>query len=413
MVESISPTTSPEAANQHNLRRLLNAIRSSLGTLNLLIAVCDNPVYRDEIIRSYEAELQAQGVRCHRVQLDPSWPSLKNALIRVQAESAGADAAHVVTVLGASELLGVRLSAEKSAQETFFFSVQWTREGLRQFQFPVVLWVTQAIATGLAQRAPDFWSWRGGTFEFTRPIAANFQGGGAEWLSEPKLAEVTPLADPQELQQQIAALEADDPTSPLLASLYSSLGQTYYDRLEQGKAEDYHREQQLAIAALQQAIARSTDDPLQLARNFNTLGLVYASQGRYAEAEPLYTQALEIRRSQLGPDHPTTASCLNNLAGLYASQGQYAEAEPLLTQALEIRRSQLGPDHPSSATSLHHLAGLYYAQGRYAEAEPLYTQALEIMLNCWASITADADSRTKLGGSLAAGDRSGAHRQTV
>ncbi len=39
--------------------------------------------------------------------------------------------------------------------------------------------------------------------------------------------------------------------------------------------------------------------------------------GDYAAAEPLYRQALEIRRMALGEDHPDYAASLNNLAGLY------------------------------------------------------------------------------------------------
>jgi len=45
----------------------------------------------------------------------------------------------MLTVLGADELLGIRLNEPKSAQEQFFFSVQWTREGLRDFTFPIVV----------------------------------------------------------------------------------------------------------------------------------------------------------------------------------------------------------------------------------------------------------------------------------
>ena len=37
---------------------------------------------------------------------------------------------------------------------------------------------------------------------------------------------------------------------------------------------------------------------------------------------------------------------LNNLAGLYLSQGRYAEAEPLYKRALAITEKALGPDHP-------------------------------------------------------------------
>ena len=47
------------------------------------------------------------------------------------------------------------------------------------------------------------------------------------------------------------------------------------------------------------------------------------------DAEPLYEEALSIRRRVLGVDHPDTADSLNNLAGLYHAQGRYDEAEPL------------------------------------------------------------------------------------
>ena len=81
----------------------------------------------------------------------------------------------------------------------------------------------------------------------------------------------------------------------------------------------------------------------------------------------------------LGADHPDTASSLNNLAELYRAQGRYEDAEPLYDQALSIRRRVLGADHPSTARSLNNLAGLYYVQGRYSEAVPLYKEAVEIM----------------------------------
>jgi tetratricopeptide (TPR) repeat protein len=83
----------------------------------------------------------------------------------------------------------------------------------------------------------------------------------------------------------------------------------------------------------------------------------------------------------LGADHPAVATCLNNLANLYHSQGRYAEAEPLYGRSLAIWEQQLGADHPAVATSLNNLAGLYRTQGRYAEAEPLYCRALAILFN--------------------------------
>ena len=46
--------------------------------------------------------------------------------------------------------------------------------------------------------------------------------------------------------------------------------------------------------------------------------------------------------------HPDTASSFNNLAVLYKTQGKYAEAEPLYQRALAISEQQLGWEHPQT-----------------------------------------------------------------
>ncbi|NEQ86641.1 MAG: CHAT domain-containing protein, partial [Moorea sp. SIO2I5] len=105
---------------------------------------------------------------------------------------------------------------------------------------------------------------------------------------------------------------------------------------------------------------------------------LYFSQGRYGEAEPLYRQALALRKKLLGQDHPDVATSLNNLALLYLSQGRYGEAEPLYRQALALTKKLLGQDHPDVATSLNNLAVLYWAQGDPTSALNLFSQGLEV-----------------------------------
>ncbi|HAA26957.1 MAG TPA: hypothetical protein DCE56_03795, partial [Cyanobacteria bacterium UBA8553] len=50
------------------------------------------------------------------------------------------------------------------------------------------------------------------------------------------------------------------------------------------------------------------------------------------------------------------ATSLNNLAGLYDSQGRFAEAEPLYLQALELSERVLGVHHPNTITIRKNLA---------------------------------------------------------
>ena len=44
------------------------------------------------------------------------------------------------------------------------------------------------------------------------------------------------------------------------------------------------------------------------------------SQGKYAEAEPLYERSQVIREKALGPEHPAVAAVLSNRAVLLESQ---------------------------------------------------------------------------------------------
>jgi tetratricopeptide (TPR) repeat protein len=114
-----------------------------------------------------------------------------------------------------------------------------------------------------------------------------------------------------------------------------------------------------------------------VASSLNNLAEFYRAQGRYEEAEPLYLEAMGIYKRLLGEEHPDIATSLNNLASLYSSQEKYNEAEPLYIAALEMYKRLLGEEHPDVATSLNNLASLYSSQGKYMEAESLYLEALE------------------------------------
>ncbi len=72
------------------------------------------------------------------------------------------------------------------------------------------------------------------------------------------------------------------------------------------------------------------------------------------------------------------AGSLNNLAALYAAQGRYAKAEPLYQRALAIAEKALGPDHPHVATALENYAALLRKTGRGNEAAKLEARAKAI-----------------------------------
>ncbi|WP_341275514.1 tetratricopeptide repeat protein [Microcystis flos-aquae] len=57
-----------------------------------------------------------------------------------------------------------------------------------------------------------------------------------------------------------------------------------------------------------------------MTENLNNLAKLYHSQGRYAEAEPLYQQALDIAEQALGENHPNTIIFRENLQTLRQQQ---------------------------------------------------------------------------------------------
>ena len=65
---------------------------------------------------------------------------------------------------------------------------------------------------------------------------------------------------------------------------------------------------------------------------FHNLGLLYADQGKLAEAKKMYERALEGYEKALGPEHTSTLDTVNNLGLLYADQGELAERTSTLSK---------------------------------------------------------------------------------
>src|SRR5207244_8328717 len=93
-------------------------------------------------------------------------------------------------------------------------------------------------------------------------------------------------------------------------------------------------------------------DHPDFARSLNDLARFYEIIGNYKQAEPLFQQALAIRRKALGNDHPDCAQSLNDLALLYESMSRLEEGEKLALESQQIRRRELGENHPDYAEKI-------------------------------------------------------------
>ena len=109
----------------------------------------------------------------------------------------------------------------------------------------------------------------------------------------------------------------------------------------------------------------------------NEVGKLAYEQGRYGAAERLWLAALkegEISK----PQDPIVTEIINNLALLYYTQGKHTEAEPLYQRSLAIQEKALGPEHPDVATSLENYAKLLSETNRDDEAAEMEARAQAI-----------------------------------
>ncbi|MFQ3637408.1 MAG: hypothetical protein SNJ57_16405 [Cyanobacteriota bacterium] len=146
---------------------LLTAIEFSEGQLGLLLAVCDDRQRQTALIASYERDLAPQ-IRAYRLALDYDEPSLKGAIYQVwkQDDYLQQGGRAVLTLEIPEPLLQQNSQQDDIRRDQFFGYLQWTREGLREFRYPIVIWMPSLFLDALSHRAPDFWSWRKGVFRF-------------------------------------------------------------------------------------------------------------------------------------------------------------------------------------------------------------------------------------------------------
>jgi tetratricopeptide (TPR) repeat protein len=98
--------------------------------------------------------------------------------------------------------------------------------------------------------------------------------------------------------------------------------------------------------------------------------------GHWAEAEPLFREALRLKEE--GGATPTSrAITMHELARGLSDNGCWAEAEPFFREALRLKEE--GGDTPASrAITMHELARGLLDNGRWADAEPLFREALRL-----------------------------------
>lgn len=110
---------------------------------------------------------------------------------------------------------------------------------------------------------------------------------------------------------------------------------------------------------------------------YNVAGQQAMGQGRAAEAEAHFRSALQ-EAEKLGPMDGKVVTSLNSLANCLRQQSKYAEAEPLYVKALDIKKKTGGDFHQDLVMILQNYAKLLKAMGRDGEATKMEEKAQAI-----------------------------------
>ena len=380
--------------NEDSYDRLVSLIEASQGVLSLLIASCKPGDFQTQIINRYKAEL-AGHIPSYRVVLNQKEPSLRAALeqlVNDRPELKAPHASAAITVTGTEALRDSVSQADSNHQSElsrFFGYLQWTREGLREFPFPIVLWVTPNILSRLSLEAPDFWSWRSGVFRFVSPAVPETgvvnTTGESSLLIEPERRLSLPL---DELLEQVENLEKQARETPALATVYNRVANAYANRVKTRQAQDYSQEIDRAIHFFDKSLALQEKLNLREAQSDTLLQLgdIYRDLGLWERVFEPYQQSLEIARNL--KDRLREAAALGRLGDIYQQYRQGDRASNLeraiafYTAALTVYTRDAFPENWAATQNNLANAYLYRIRGEKAEnielAIAFYTAALTV-----------------------------------
>jgi serine/threonine protein kinase len=169
------------------------------------------------------------------------------------------------------------------------------------------------------------------------------------------------------------SLEGRFDNEPLVeASIRETLGNTYRNL---GDFEAAERHLRSVVQIRRDELGK--EHPQTIYSCFQLCGALWEA-GRTAEAHPLCLETVERSKRVLGKEHRTTLRSMNILALTHDNLADYNEAEQLFREILETSRKAFGQTDMITILAVGNLANVIKRTGRYEEAEPLSLKALEL-----------------------------------
>jgi len=311
---------------------------------HLYLVQCNNSRLQSEIQASLIEQLEAAGMTVYLRRLSEPVESLADFLPAGFSPKKGEKPVLMVNGLDIS-------FSQNDDSQAFLHRLNFARDVLpKKFPLPLVLWLPVGAFKKIITEAHDLWSWRSGTFYFSTP---------------PEMVQA-------QFQETIAVKEREGEKG-LSEKSYKERLALYTGLLEDLQTQPESEKNRLQQADVMQQMA-------ELHHKFSNTLLPAEKRSECLEkALASQEQALAIKESILGPDHPEAAISSHNLASIYQSLGRLSEARETLEKAIKIQEKTFGPNHPDLASSYNDLSLIYLNLGQLDRALDYGQRAMAIL----------------------------------
>ena len=141
---------------------------------------------------------------------------------------------------------------------------------------------------------------------------------------------------------------------------------------------DKYTEAEKIYQGLEKKLERGKPEFANMLNNVAILAMLMKREDR---VEEMLKKSADIYKTTMGENSPAYAKVISDLGNFYRYKSRYAEAEPMLQQALQIREQALGTVHPLFVQSQEDMAILHWKKKDMTGAYALYHDVMEKTLD--------------------------------